>query len=61
MKPQIFEIKNKENDILAYGVSFSSGKCVLEWTGKNKLIMIWPTYEDMKAVSDIMNATIFFY
>jgi hypothetical protein len=60
MKPQIFEIK-KGTDILAYGCVFSeSGKCIMEWTGKNQLLMVWPSFNEMKLVVDIMKATINF-
>lgn len=61
MRPQHFEIKNKENVIIAYGSVFENNKCIMQWTGQNPLIMIWPSFEDMKAVSEIMNATVFFY
>ncbi len=60
MRPCLFEI-TKDNDIMAYGIVFSSGKCIMEWTGHNKLVMIWESLEEMKIVSDIMNATIIFY
>jgi hypothetical protein len=60
MTPRVFEIK-RETEILAYGIVFSSGKCIMEWTGDNNLVMIWQSYEEMKVVADIMKATITFY
>ena len=60
MRPQVFEII-KLNEIIAHGVVFNDNKCVMQWTGQNELIMLWPTFEDMKAVADIMKATINFY
>lgn len=61
MKPQIFEIC-KNNEILGYGCLFQeSGQCVMEWTGRNQLLMIWPSFEEMKLVTDIMKAEIKFY
>ncbi|HRP37302.1 MAG TPA: hypothetical protein PLS50_05840 [Candidatus Dojkabacteria bacterium] len=57
MKPKIFELR-KENEIIAYGCIFQSGKCIMEWCGENPLIMVWESFEQMKVVSDIMKATI---
>ncbi len=59
MRPRIFEI-TKNNEILGYGAVFHTGKCILEWTGPNQLLMIWETFNEMKLVSDIMKATIVF-
>ena len=61
MRPKTFEIIS-DGEIIAYGCVFNSGsaKCVMEWTGENKLIMIWETFAEMDIVSKIMKATIVF-
>ena len=62
MKPKPFEIISADGEIIAYGCVFNSGSgnCVMEWTGENKLLMIWETFEEMDIVSKIMKATIVF-
>ena len=61
MKPRPFEIISADGEIIAYGCIFGSGKCIMEWTGENQLIMVWETFTEMKAVIDIMKATIIFF
>ena len=60
MKVRPFEIISSDGEILAYGCIFGSGKCIMEWTGDNKLLMIWETFEEMDVVSKLMKATIVF-
>ena len=62
MRPRTFEIISADGEIIAYGCVFNSGsgKCVMEWTGENKLLMIWETLEQMEVVAKIMKATIVF-
>ena len=61
MKPRPFEIISADGEIIAYGCTFGSGKCIMEWTGENQLIMVWETFTEMKVVIDIMKATIIFF
>ena len=61
MKPRPFEIISADGEIIAYGCTFCSGKCIMEWTGENQLIMVWETFTEMKVVIDIMKATIIFF
>ena len=60
MKQRPFEIISSDGEILAYGCIFGSGKCIMEWTGDNKLLMIWETLEQLNVVLAIMKATIVF-
>ena len=60
MRPKTFEIISADGEIIAYGCVFNSGKCILEWTGENKLLMIWETFAETDIVSKIMKATIVF-
>ena len=62
MRPKTFEIISADGEIIAYGCVFNSGsgKCIMEWTGENKLLMIWETFAEMDIVSKIMKATIVF-
>ena len=55
-----FEIISANGEIIAYGCVFNSGKCMMEWTGENKLLMIWETFAELDVVSIIMKATIVF-
>ena len=59
-RPRMFEIISADGEIIAYGCVFNSGKCVMEWTGENKLLMIWETFAEMDIVSTIMKAKIIF-
>ena len=59
-KPRPFEIISADGEIIAYGCAFGSGKCIMEWTGENKLLMIWETFAEIDIVSTIMKATIVF-
>ena len=61
MRPKQFEVLSANGEIIAYGCIFSSGKCIMEWTGENRLLMVWETFEQMKLVIDIMKATIIFF
>ena len=60
MRLKMFEIISADGEIIAYGCVFNSGKCVMEWTGGNKLLMLWETFAEMDIVSKIMKATIVF-
>ena len=60
MRPRQFEIISANGEIIAYGCVFNSGKCIMEWTGENKLLMIWETFAEMDIVSRIMKAKIVF-
>ena len=53
MRHKPFEIIRADGEIIAYGCVFNSGsgKCVMEWTGENKLLMIWETFAEMDIVS----------
>ena len=42
-RPTMFEIISADGEIIAYGCVFNSEKCIMEWTGENKLLMIWET------------------
>ena len=59
-KPKPFEIISTGGEIIAYGCMFDSGKCIMEWTGANKLIMIWGSIEELNVVASIMKSTIIF-
>ena len=61
MRHKPFEIISADGEIIAYGCAFGSGKCIMEWTGENRLLMVWETFEQMKLVIDIMKATIIFF
>jgi len=49
-----------DNEIIAQGCVFNSGKCIMEWTGSNPLLTIWESLEDLEAVSKIMKSKIVF-
>ena len=60
IRPKIFEIISTDGEIIAYGCVFNSGKCIMEWTGENKLLMIWESFTELDVVSKIMKSTIVF-
>jgi len=60
MIPRVFEIISSDNEIIAHGCVFDSGKCIMEWTGSNPLLMIWGSLEELDVVSKIMKSKIVF-
>jgi len=42
---------HRNGKIMAKGVIFNEGKCVIRWEGKHKSIVIWDSLDDLKAVS----------
>lgn len=48
--PEPFRIK-RENKIIAYGVIFSSGKCIVHWEGQYNSVVVWNSFEDLKNVN----------
>ena len=61
MRHKPFEIISADGEIIAYGCTFGSGKCIMEWTRENRLLMVWETFEKVKLVIDIMKATNIFF
>lgn len=51
----------RDDKIVAYGHQFISGKCVVEWQGKYKSIVIWESLEDLKAVNGHPGTKFIFY
>ena len=49
MLPQIFYMQ-RETGIVAYGVKFNCGKCVVIWIGEHSSIVVWDSIEFLKAV-----------
>ena len=60
MRPRTFEIISADVEIISHSCIMGSGKCIVEWTGENQLIMIWETFAEMDIVSKIMKAKIVF-
>lgn len=50
-----FTLRRPLNDddkvIVAYGCIFPNGKCVVSWIGKHQSVVVWNSYEDMRAVN----------
>jgi hypothetical protein len=46
----LFKIK-RNNQIVADGCIFFSGKCVISWRGDFQSVVVWDNVEQMKAVN----------
>ena len=50
MAPQIYCMVRQEK-IIAHMVLFDSGKCVVNWLGEHSSVVVWDSFESLKAVS----------
>lgn len=41
----------RNDKVVALGVIFNDGKCVIRWEGEHKSTVIWDSVEDLKKVS----------
>lgn len=42
-------IRNK--NVVAMGIQFNDGKCVIRWQGAHKSIVVWDSLDDLKSVN----------
>jgi hypothetical protein len=59
MEPKLFRMIRNEQ-IVAYGCIFPSGKCVICWEGLCKSTVIWDSFEDAKKVNGHSNTQFIF-
>lgn len=49
-EPRLFKMI-RDTKVIAYGVIFPNGKCVVAWEGIFKSIVVWDSLDDMKHVN----------
>ncbi len=48
--PKVFQLI-RDGTLVAHGVKFESGKCVVHWCGIHNSIVIWDSYESILAIN----------
>lgn len=43
--------------VVAYGVAFPDGTCVVRWMGERRSTVVWPSIEDVEAIHGHGGAT----
>jgi hypothetical protein len=50
----------RDDKIVAHGVQFNSGKCVVNWTGEHCSVVVWDSLESLMAINGHSNTKFFF-